>query len=66
MIYNICSGAIPWQIHDFLSDDKLYLAPFVRYSQNKKNAKTTLKTKVKVKEEKNWTYTISVEMFESI
>ena len=43
------------------------LSPFTRYSQIKFNAKSlTLKTKVKVKDEKNGTCATGMEMFDSI
>ena len=44
MMYNIHSGAIKWEIHDFLCDggSVCSLSLFARYLQNKKNAKTDI------------------------
>ena len=54
-MYNNHSGAIPWQIHDFISacnSNVCSISPFTRYSPNKMQS---LILKMKVKEKKrNW------------
>ena len=71
MTHNIHSGAIRWQMPDFLSDSNSNVCAISHrsrdISQINKNAKTlTLQMKIKVKERKNGTYAIRLKMSQSI
>ena len=68
MMYNIGSGTIRWQIHDFLSDCNSNVYSISHHSQDirKTNKMENLTLKMKVKEEKNGTCAIQLEISDSM
>ena len=65
-MYNIRSGAIQWQKHGILSDvnSNVYsISHRLRDSRETMQKTFTLKLKVNVKEEKNGTCAMELEMF---